>query len=63
MEDSTIGDDVRAVYEFDWGDQSRTTDEIGDLSEAGVDATIDDIADVAREDPECEVSIIGFEET
>lgn len=62
MERATIGDDVATLYELDWGDHSRTTDEIGDLAEAGFDATIDDIVDVARDDPDCEVRIIGFEQ-
>lgn len=63
MEESTIGDDVRTLYEFDWGDRVRTTDEIGDLTEAGIECDISDIADVAREDDDCEVRIVGFEET
>lgn len=62
MDEATIGDGVSALYEFDWGDQTRTTDEIGDLAEAGFDATMDDIVDVARDDPDCEVRIIGFEQ-
>lgn len=61
MDEATIGDGVSALYEFDWGDQTRTTDEIGDLAEAGFNVTIDDIVDVAREDDDCEVRIIGFE--
>ncbi len=61
MDEATIGDGVSALYEFDWGDQTRTTDEIGDLAEAGFGCTMDDIVDVAREDDECEVRIIGFE--
>lgn len=62
MDEATIGDGVSALYEFDWGDQTRTTDEIGDLAEAGFSATMDDIVDVARDDPDCEVRIIGFEQ-
>jgi hypothetical protein len=62
MDEATIGDGVSALYEFDWGDQTRTTDEIGDLAEAGFDATMEDIVDVARDDPDCEVRIIGFEQ-
>ena len=63
MAGATIGDDVRPLYEFEWDDRSRTTDELGDLQEAGFDATLEDIVDVARDDPECEVNIIGFEQT
>lgn len=63
MEDSTIGDDVRTKYEFEWeDDRTRTTDEIGDLAEAGLSCDIDDIVDVARDDPDCTVRIVGFEE-
>lgn len=60
MDGVSIGDDVEMLYEFDWGDHSRTSDELGDLQEAGFDATLDDIVDVARADPDCEVNIIGF---
>lgn len=63
MENATIGDDVRTLYKFDWGDHSRTTDEIGDLEEAGFSCDIDDIVNVAKEDPECDVKIAGFEES
>lgn len=62
MEESTIGDDVRTKYEFEWDDHSRTTDEIGDLDEAGFDFGIDEIVDIARDDPDCTVRIVGFEE-
>lgn len=61
MDNATIGDDVETLYEFEWEDSSRTTDEIGDLKEAGFSCTMDDIVDVAREDPDCNVRIIGFE--
>lgn len=61
MDNATIGDGTRMRYEFVWPHTSRTTDEIGDLSEAGFDCTIGDIVDVARADDECEVNIIGFD--
>jgi hypothetical protein len=62
MDDASIGDGVRTVYEFDWGNNCRTTDEIGDLSILDCDCTIDEIVDVARADNECDVSVVGFEE-
>lgn len=62
MDDATIGDGVTPLYEFDWGDEARTTEEIGDLEEAGCSCNMEDIVQVARDDPECEVNIIGFEE-
>jgi hypothetical protein len=63
MDSATIGDDMRVVTEFDWENApTRTTDEIGDLAEAGFDCTIEDIVDVARADPECTVNFLGFEE-
>lgn len=62
MEKSTIGDDVRTKYEFEWDDHTRTSDEIGDLSEAGLSCSIEDIADVGREDPDCTVRVVGFEQ-
>mgnify|MGYP000341303191 CR=1 FL=1 len=62
MESATIGDDSAMLYEFDWTDgRTRTSDEIGNLGEAGLDCSLDDIVDVARDDPECNVRIIGFE--
>lgn len=61
MAGATIGDDATMVYRFDWGDHSRTSDEIGDLSVLDAGVTIDDIVDVARDDPDCEVELIGFE--
>lgn len=61
MDGATIGDDVTPVYEFDWQDGlTRTSDEIGDLEAAGLDCTLEDIIDVARDDPECTVRVIGF---
>lgn len=63
MDSATIGDDVEPLFEFDWGDRSRTSKEIGDLDEAGLSCDIDDIVDIARDDPDCEVRIIGFEQT
>ena len=63
MDKATIGDDVRTMYEFEWDDGStRTTDELGDFEEAGFDFGLDEIVDVARADPECNVRIIGFEQ-
>jgi len=63
MESATIGDDVSTLYEFEWEDGTvRTTDELGDFAEAGFDFGLDEIVDVARDDPDCEVRIIGFEQ-
>jgi len=62
MASATIGDDITALYEFDWGDRTRTTDEIGDLDEAGFDCTMSDIVDAARADDDCDVRILGFEQ-
>ena len=62
MDEATIGDGVSALYEFDWGDQTRTTDELGDFDEAGLSCSVSDVVDIARDDPDCEVRIIGFEQ-
>lgn len=63
MERATIGDDVRTLYEFEWEDGTvRTTDELGDFEEAGLNCSLDAVVDVARDDPECNVRIIGFEQ-
>lgn len=61
MEKSTIGDDIAALYRFEWDDRTRTSDELGDFAEAGLDATIDDIVDLGRADPDCTVTLLGFE--
>jgi len=62
MTSATIGDDVSTLYEFEWDNgRTRTSDEIGDLSEV-CDCTIDDIVDRARADPECSVTVIGFDQ-
>lgn len=64
MDGATIGDDIRTKYEFDWEDgPTRTTDEIGDLDEAGLSCALDDIVDVANNDPECSVNIVGFDQS
>lgn len=62
MENASIGDGVTPLYEFDWDDHSRTTDEIGDLTKAGFDFGVEQVVEVARDDPDCEVSIIGFDQ-
>ena len=56
-----LGDEFETLYEFEWQDgTTRTTDELGDFEEAGLDCSVDDVVDVARADDECEVRIIGF---
>jgi len=61
MDNATIGDGAAPLYEFEWDNgRTRTSDEIGDLAEAGFDCSIDDVVDTARDDPDCEVRIIGF---
>lgn len=62
MDDASIGDGVRTVYEFSWNNQTRTTDELGDFDEAGTECDFEDVVDEARADDECDVRIIGFEE-
>jgi len=63
MANATIGDDISTLYEFEWANgRTRTSDELGDFEAAGIDVTIDDIVDVARDDPECDVRVIGFEQ-
>lgn len=61
MDNATIGDGTRMRYEFVWPHTSRTTDELGDFEEAGLTCTIEDVVEQARDDPECEVNIIGFD--
>jgi hypothetical protein len=60
---STIGDDFEPVYEFQWDapdHPTQTSEEIGDLDEAGFSCTIDDIVAEARMDDACTVNVIGF---
>lgn len=60
MANATIGDDFATMYEFEFDDgMTRTSDEIGDLSE--FECSMEDIVDLAQEDDECTVHIIGFE--
>lgn len=64
MASATIGDDVTPRYQFDWQDGlTRASDELGDFEAADLSVSIEDVIDVARGDPECEVTVIGFEET
>jgi hypothetical protein len=61
MANATIGDDVATLYEFEWDDGTvRTSDELGDFEEAGFDFGVEELVDLGRDDPECEVRIIGF---
>jgi hypothetical protein len=63
MQQSTIGDDFTPLYRFEWDDGStRTSDELGDFDEAGLEASVDDVVDEARADESCEVTLLGFEE-
>lgn len=62
MANATIGDDISTLYEFEWDDTTRTSDELGDFEEAGLSVTMEDIVDVGRDDPECNVRVIGFEQ-
>lgn len=61
MDNATIGDGAAPLYQFEWDDgRTRTSDEIGDLDAAGFDFTVEEIVDIGRDDPDCEVRIIGF---
>jgi hypothetical protein len=58
---STIGDDTTPVFRFDWdGGSSRRTDEGIDSDERNTSA-IETLAELGREDPECEVTLVSFE--
>jgi hypothetical protein len=62
MDNSSIAEDVQPLYQFDWENgPTRTSDEIGDLSQTEFEVTIEDIADLGYNDPDCDVSIIGFD--
>lgn len=58
---ATIGDDLDPLYEFDWGDRVRTSDELGDLDVLDENITLEEIVEFGRADDDCEVRIIGFE--
>lgn len=59
--DATIGDGSTPVYRFDWDDgSSRRTDEGIDAEERNTTA-IETLAEMGRRDPECNVTLAGFE--
>jgi len=57
---STIGDDATPVYSFEWenGDSRRTDESVSDERN---NSAIETLAELGREDPECEVTLVGFE--
>lgn len=58
---STIGDDTTPVYSFEWADgSSRRTDERV-ASDGRSTTAIETLAEIGREDPDCEVTLVGFE--
>lgn len=58
---ATIGDDATPVYKFEWDDgSSRRTDEGIEADERNTTA-IETLAKLGREDPECDVMLVGFE--
>jgi hypothetical protein len=58
---NAIGDDTTPVYSFEWTDgSSRRSDEGIDSDERNTSA-IETLAELGREDPECEVTLVGFE--
>jgi hypothetical protein len=60
---ATIGDDISTNYEFEFEDGTiRTSDELGDFEEAGLNCDIEDVVGVARDDPDCTVRVTGFEQ-
>jgi hypothetical protein len=58
---STIGDDTTPVYHFEWDDGTeRRTDESIESDER-LTTAIETLAKLGREDPECDVTLVGFE--
>lgn len=58
---ATIGDSSVPRYRFDWADgSSRTTDDLPEAEGFKTEA-IETLADLGRDDPDCEVTLIGFE--
>ena len=58
---ATIGDGSTPVYRFEWEDgTSRRTDE-GIESDERNTSGIETLAELGREDPECDVTLVGFE--
>lgn len=53
--------DLKAIYEFEWEDGlTRRTDDIENKRVAG-ESAIELLAQLGREDPECEVTLVGYE--
>lgn len=60
MSQATIGDGNLPVYRFDFDDgRSRRTDEGIEADVVSPDA-VEILADRARSDPDCEVTLVGF---
>jgi len=58
---ATIGDGSTPVYRFEWSDgSSRRTDEGIEADERNTSA-IETLAEIGREDPDCEVTLVDFE--
>lgn len=59
---ATIGDSATPRYEFEWEDgSSRTTDELPSPEQGSKSEAVETLAQLGREDPDCEVTLLGFE--
>lgn len=63
MDSATIGDSMDAIYELDFGTHTWELNGGADLSVEYEHATVEDVIEVARDDPDCEVRIVGFDPT
>lgn len=58
MSTNPLGDSTVPIYQFEWdGGSVQTTEEIP--KKFGI--AIENLATLGREDPECEVTLVGFE--
>lgn len=57
---NNLSDSVKPRYEFTWGDRSRRTDELEYSHKLG-SAGVQMLAEFGKEDPECEVALLGYE--
>ena len=55
----TIGDDTNPVYRFEWEDGSSRKSNERVPSKENTQA-IENLAQLGREDPDCDVTLVGF---
>jgi|APHM01.1.fsa_nt_gi hypothetical protein len=58
---TTIGDDTTPVYSFEWADGTERKTNEGVESDDAKTTAVETLAQLGREDPDCDVTLVGFE--